>query len=618
MPSRIEDYAMIGDCETAALVARDGSIDWLCWPRFDSPACFAALLGTPEHGRWLIAPNMPVKQVTRRYLPDTLILETQFECETGSVTLTDFMPLRGKSSNLVRIVKGVRGEVPMRLELILRFDYGESVPWVTRLGDGGVRAIAGPHMVILRTTTPVRGEDLKTVAEFTVKEGETVSSVLSYAPSHTSVPRAIQPLKALDETESFWRTWSGRCTYHGPWQDAVKRSLIVLKALTYWPTGGIVAAPTTSLPEWIGGHRNWDYRICWLRDASFTLWVLMYAGYFEEASAWQNWLLRAVAGSPDQVQIMYGLAGERTLREWEIDRLPGYEGSKPVRVGNAAAEQLQLDIYGELASVMHYARRGNLSKHRPSIKLEWALLEHLEKIWRDPDEGIWEVRGARRDFTHSKVMCWFAFDSAIKSCERFGLKGPVNRWRAVRQTIHEDVCRRGFNTEIGSFVQCYGSKDLDASLLLIPKVGFLPATDPRVQSTTRAIQKNLVKDGFVMRYRTDQGSDGLPPGEGAFLPCSFWCADALILGGNYDEGKQYFEKLLGLQNDVGLLSEEYSGHDRRFLGNFPQAFTHVALLNTIFILNRATAPVRRDIERPATSVVPDEGQPVESPEAAAQ
>jgi GH15 family glucan-1,4-alpha-glucosidase len=616
MPSRIEDYAMIGDCETAALVARDGSIDWLCWPRFDSGACFAALLGTSEHGRWLIAPTNPVKQITRRYLPDTLILETTFECETGSVTLTDFMPLRGKQSNLVRIVCGVRGQVAMRMEFILRFDYGQSIPWVTRLNDHSLRAIAGPHMVVLRTSTPVRGQDLKTVAEFTVKEGETVPFVLSYTASHLSIPKQIQPLKMLAETETFWRNWSGQCTYQGPWRDAVKRSLITLKGLTYWRTGGIVAAPTTSLPEWIGGQRNWDYRVCWLRDASFTLWVLMYAGYFEEASAWQNWLLRAVAGSPAQVQIMYGLAGERDLREWELEKLPGYEGSKPVRVGNAAAQQLQLDIYGEVASVMDYARRGNLPRNRPSIVLARAMLEHLEKIWREPDEGIWEVRGPCRNFTHSKVMSWLAFDRAIKNYERFGLKGPVTRWRAVRQEIHEDVCLRGFDREIGAFVQSYESHNLDASLLMIPKVGFLPPSDPRVQGTIAAIQNNLVRDGFVMRYHTHETADGLPPGEGAFLPCSFWLADTHVLSGRYEEGKQCFEKLLKLQNDVGLLSEEYSPREQRLLGNFPQAFTHVSLLNTIFILDRATRSTGEHVKQPAANPVVEEKPVPHNPEPA--
>jgi GH15 family glucan-1,4-alpha-glucosidase len=597
MSSRIEDYAMIGDCETAALVSLDGSIDWMCLPRFDSEACFAALLGKPEHGRWILAPAVPPKKVTRRYRPGTLILETQFETKTGAVTIIDFMPLRGKQPHLVRIVRGLRGHVPMRMEWTLRFNYGESVPWVTRIGSQTLRAIAGPNMVIFRTAAPLRGEDLKTVSDFTVKKGESVSLLMSYGPSHLPIPPGIDPVRALAATETFWREWSGTCSYVGPWQEAVKRSLITLKALIYWPTGGIVAAPTTSLPEKIGGQRNWDYRVCWLRDASFTLWVLMRAGYRQEASDWQNWLLRAVAGSPAQVQIMYGLAGERDLTERELGRLPGYEGSKPVRVGNAAAEQLQLDIYGEMASVMYYARKAGMRRNKPSINLHWAFLDHLEKAWREPDEGIWEVRGPRRHFTHSKVMCWFAFDSAIKSCEQFGLKGPVDRWRAIRREIHEDVCEHGFNRALGSFVQSYESTNLDASLLQIAKVGFLPASDPRVQGTLRAIESGLVRQGFVLRYNTTETQDGLPPGEGVFLPCSFWLADNYVLAGRYAEGKKLFEKLLALQNDIGLLSEEYSPGHRRLLGNFPQAFSHVSLLNTAFVLNRSLPPGAKPARR---------------------
>lgn len=586
MPSRIEDYAMIGDCETAALVAKDGSIDWLCWPRFDSSACFAALLGAPENGLWKLSPATPVKSTRRQYRSETLILETEFETESGSVVMIDFMPLRGRQSNLVRIVRGLRGQVRMNMELILRFDYGESVPWVTRVSDTSIRAISGPNMVMLRTSVPIHGEDLRTVCEFTVNEGQSIPFVLSYTLSHLHAANEIDAMAALDKTEIFWRKWSSINTYRGPWADEVNRSLITLKALTYWPTGGIVAAPTTSLPEKIGGERNWDYRICWLRDASFTLWVLMKAGYFQEATAWQNWLLRAVAGSPDQVQIMYGLAGERDLREWELENLPGYEGSKPVRIGNAAAEQRQLDIYGEVASLLHYARGEKLLRNGANIELEWELLNHLEKIWREPDEGIWEVRGPRRQFTHSKVMCWFAFDSAIKRCERFGLKGPLERWRAVREEIYKDVCRNGFNAEIGSFVQSYGSENLDASLLMIPKVGFLPVTDERVQGTIRAIEKRLLRQDFVLRYNTSEDIDGLPPGEGVFLPCSFWLADIYFLSGKYEQGKQLFEKLMQLRNDVGLFSEEYSPGEKRLVGNFPQAFSHVAFLNTIFISKR--------------------------------
>jgi GH15 family glucan-1,4-alpha-glucosidase len=590
MSSGIEDYALVGDCETAALVGRDGSIDWLCWPRFDSGACFAAILGTPEHGRWKIAPASPVKHTMRRYRKSSLILETDFETAQGAVTLIDFMPLREKQSDLVRLVRGRRGQVRMQMELSLRFDYGQSVPWVTRMDDGSLRAIAGPNMAVLRTSAPIRGEDLKTVSEFTVHEGETVPFVLTYGASHLSLPEPIDPEASLQKTEAFWREWTGRCTYRGPWAEVVERSLITLKALTYWPTGGILAAPTTSLPEKTGGKRNWDYRFCWLRDATFTLLVLMNAGYLDEASDWQTWLLRAVAGSPEQVQTVYGLSGERQFPERELGWLPGYEGSRPVRVGNAASEQLQLDIYGEIAGVLHHAREAQLPRSGPGIELEWKLLEHLEKIWREPDQGIWEVRGPKRQFTHSKVMAWVAFDRAVQSCEQFGLKGPVDRWRAVRREIHDDVCRHGFDLDLGSFVQSYGSSELDASLLAIAKIGFLPPSDPRIEGTVRAIERNLMRDGFVLRYRTDQIDDGLPPGEGAFLACSFWLADNYLLLGRYNEARQLFERLLGLQNDVGLLSEEYDLDERRLVGNFPQALSHVALVSTAFGLARMSGP----------------------------
>jgi GH15 family glucan-1,4-alpha-glucosidase len=586
MASRIEDYAMIGDCETAALVGRDGSLDWLCLPRFDSGACFAALLGTPEHGRWLLAPASPAIRVTRRYRSDTLILETEFHTEQGSATLIDFMPLREGHPHLVRLVRGDRGEVQILMELILRFDYGDLVPWVSRLEDGTLRALAGPSMVVLRTPAPLRGEDLKTVSEFTVKAGETVPFVLTHGPSHLPVPEKIDAQEALRCTDEFWKKWISGCTYRGPYDEIVRRSLITLKALTYWPTGGITAAATTSLPEKIGGPRNWDYRYCWLRDATLTLQVLRDSGFDEEAQDWRDWMVRAAAGSPDKVQIMYGLGGERRLKEWELDWLPGYEGSKPVRVGNAAVEQLQLDVYGEIAGVMHHARKGELSEHEHGIELEWALLDHLEKIWREPDEGIWEVRGSRQQFTHSKVMAWVAFDSAIKSCEQFGLKGPLDRWRAVRQEIHEDVCRDGFNPMLGSFVQFYGSNNLDASLLLIPRVGFLPASDYRVQGTIRSIEQKLIRDAFVMRYDTHETDDGLPPGEGVFLPCSFWLADAYALAGRRNDAKNLFERLLKVVNDVGLISEEYDPEGKRLVGNFPQAFSHVALVNTALTLSR--------------------------------
>jgi GH15 family glucan-1,4-alpha-glucosidase len=593
MASRIEDYALIGDCETAALVGKDGSIDWLCWPRFDSNACFTALLGTPEHGRWKLAPATAPSKVLRQYRKDTLILETEFETAQGSITLVDFMPLREKHSDLVRLVRGRKGRVEMRMELVLRFDYGEIVPWVTRLHDGALRAVAGPNLAVLRTPASMRGEDLKTVSEFTVQEGETVPFVLTYGESHLNTPRAIDAEKALCQTEAFWKNWTRTCSYEGPYADAVKRSLITLKALTYWPTGGITAAPTTSLPERLGGQRNWDYRFCWLRDATLTLQALIQAGYYDEASEWRDWLVRAVAGSPDKVQIMYGLAGERNLKEWEADWLPGYEGSKPVRIGNAASEQLQLDIYGEMTSVLHHSRKGRLSDGEPDIMLEWALLEHLEKIWRQPDESIWEVRGGPRQFTYSKVMTWVAFDRAIKTCEQFGGNGPLDRWRAVRQEIHEDVCRHGFRSDVGSFVQAYGSKNLDASLLMIPKVGFLPGSDSRVKDTIEAIERNLLRDGFVQRYHTHETADGLPLGEGVFLACSFWLADAYVLTGRLGDAQKLFEKLLGLRNDLGLLSEEYDPEKKRLVGNFPQAFSHVALINTAFALGAAQPANRR-------------------------
>jgi GH15 family glucan-1,4-alpha-glucosidase len=604
MSSPIEDYALIGDCETAALVGRDGSIDWLCWPRFDSGACFAAILGTPEHGRWKIAPASPVRHARRQYRKGTLILETDFETEDGTVTLIDFMPLREKQPDLVRLVRGRRGKVRMKMELCLRFDYGRSVPWVTRLGDGSLRAIAGPNMTVLRTSVPVRGEDLKTVSEFTVHERETVPFVLTYRASHLPLPRPVDPEAALKNAEVFWRKWVKRCTYRGPWSEVVERSLITLKALTYWPTGGILAAPSTSLPEKLGGKRNWDYRFCWLRDATFALLVLMDAGYLDEAADWQNWLLRAVAGSPEQVQTLYGLSGERQLPEWELPWLPGYEGSRPVRIGNAACDQLQLDIYGEIAGVLHHAREAKLLRNEPRIGLERALLEHLEKIWREPDQGIWEVRGAKRQFTHSKVMAWVAFDRAVKSCERFGLKGPVDRWRAVRQEIHEDVCRNGFDPDLGSFVQAYGSKELDASLLAIAKTGFLPPSDPRVEGTVRAIERNLMRDGLVLRYHTGRVDDGLPPSEGAFLAVSFWLADNYVLLGRHNEAKQLFESLLRLQNDVGLLAEEYDLDQKRLVGNFPQALSHLALVSTALDLARVSGPKSTSHRRPRSSRSP--------------
>jgi len=589
MPSRIEDYAIIADCRSAALVAKDGSIDWLCLPRFDSEACFAALLGSPDHGRWQIAPAGPVRRVQRRYRERTLILETEYETEEGSVTLVDLMPVSGQGTDVARIVVGNRGRVPMRMELVIRFGYGAIVPWV-RAMDGGVEAIGGPDVLRLVTPVATHGEGLTTVATFSVGEGERIPFVLTWSPSHLPDPGHVDAEQALEESQAGWREWSTRCQVSGPYQPIVERSLITLKALTYDPTGGIVAAATTSLPEEIGGVRNWDYRICWLRDATFTLYSLMSAGFHAEARAWRDWLLRTVAGDPSQLQIMYGLGGERRLPELTLDWLPGYEGSRPVRIGNAASRQLQLDVYGEVMDALHLSRRVGLADEQASWALQRNLMEYLETIWNEPDEGIWEVRGRRRDFTHSKVMAWVAMDRAVKAIEQFGTEGPLDRWRAVRDEIHESVCRHGYDAELGSFVQSYGSKEVDASLLHIPLVGFLPPEDPRVRGTIAAIEKRLLRDGFVDRYETRSGVDGLPPGEGAFLPCSFWLADNYVLQGRREEARALFERLIGLSNDVGLLSEEYDPRTRRLLGNFPQALSHVALVNTALNLSRTEGP----------------------------
>jgi GH15 family glucan-1,4-alpha-glucosidase len=592
MSCKIEDYALLGDCETAAMVARNGSVDWLCWPRFDSDACFAALLGGPEHGRWLIAPVAATVRSTRRYRRDTLILETDLETTEGAATVVEFMPPRGDVSNLIRMVIGRRGQVRMRTELIIRFDYGSVVPWVTRREDGTRCAVAGPDMIVLHTPVPLRGEALKTVGEFTVASGQTVPFALTYVASHLQPPDPVDAPAALAETEAFWRTWASQCVETGEWSDVVRRSLITLKALTYRPTGGIVAAPTTSLPEQLGGTRNWDYRYCWLRDATFTLLAMMNGGYYEEAQAWRAWLHRAVAGTPSQVQIMYGISGERRLTEWEAPWLPGYENSKPVRIGNAASKQVQLDIYGEVMDALHHGRRGKLAASEAGWALQRALLDHLETIWDKPDQGIWETRGGPRQFTYSKVMAWVAFDRAIKSAEQFRLDGPVDQWKALRNQIHAEVCRKGFNSSLGAFVQSYGSKDLDASILLLPLVGFLPPSDPRVRSTVEAIERHLTVDGFVRRYDTSVASDGLPAGEGAFLACSFWLADDLMLLGRREDARRLFERLLSLRNDVDLLAEEYDPRAKRMLGNFPQAFSHIALVNTAHNLMRASGPAK--------------------------
>ena len=589
MAARIEDYAMIGDCHTAALVSRDGSIDWLCLPRFDSAACFAALLGTPEHGRWLLAPAGGVRSIRRRYRDGTLILETDYETDTGMVTVTDCMPVRGQAPDLIRTVEGKRGTVAMRMELIIRLDYGSTVPWVQRI-DGGISAIAGPDRLVLITPVPLHGEGLTTVAEFTVTAGHRESFTLLWHPSHEELPAPIDPYWAVLGTERWWRDWSDRCTYRGEYREAVKRSLITLKALTYAPTGGIVAAPTTSLPEQIGGVRNWDYRFCWLRDATFTLFSLMKTGYLDEARAWRAWLMRAIAGQPSSTHILYGIAGERRLPESTLDWLPGYENSAPVRIGNAASTQFQLDVYGEVIDALYHARVLGLEALPDAWNNARALLEFVETAWMKPDEGIWEVRGPRRHFTHSKVMAWVAFDRGVKAMERFGLDGPVERWRQARDQIHAQVCAEGFNAQLGSFTQSYGSTELDASLLMIPLVGFLPAKDPRVKGTVAAIEKDLMTDGFVARYLSHEAVDGLPAGEGAFLPCTFWMADNLHLMGREAEARKIFERLLGLCNDVGLISEEYDVHAGRLVGNFPQAFTHVGLVNTALNLSPSPGP----------------------------
>jgi GH15 family glucan-1,4-alpha-glucosidase len=593
MSTPLEEYALIGDCETAALVSRAGSIDWLCWPRFDSGACFAALLGGPEHGRWLIGAADSNARITRRYRENTLILETHIETSDGAASVIDFMPPRGRDSDVVRIVRGERGRVRMRTELVLRFDYGRSIPWVNHLQDGTFRAIAGPDMVLLHTPVPLRGQNLTTVGEFEVSAGARIPFVLMHSDSHLAPPAAIDPESSMNATEAFWTEWAARSESRGEWSDAVTRSLITLKALTYAPTGGIVAAPTTSVPEQLGGSRNWDYRFCWLRDATLTLLALMNAGYYGEACAWRDWLLRAAAGSPSQVQIMYGLAGERRLTEYQIPWLPGYAQSRPVRIGNAAYGQLQLDVFGEVMDALHQARRGGLHPREADWAFQRGLLEHLEQVSDLPDEGIWEVRGERRHFTHSKVMAWVALDRGIRAAEAFQLEGPVSRWKALRQSIHDEVCSRGFDPQLGSFVQSYGSKELDASLLLLPTMGFLPATDLRIKGTIEAVERRLFIDGFLLRYDTATSDDGLPPGEGAFLACSFWMADAYLLIGRLGDARQLFERLLSLRNDVGLLAEEYDTHARRLVGNFPQAFSHIALINTAHNLARATKPAEQ-------------------------
>ncbi|HEX6724877.1 MAG TPA: glycoside hydrolase family 15 protein [Gaiella sp.] len=587
MAALIEDYGLIGDLQTAALVSRHGCIDWLCFPRFDSGACFAALLGNEENGRWSLRPSGEITRARRRYRDDTLILETELSCEKGVVRLIDFMPPRGEAPDVVRIVEGVQGTVPVKMSLSIRFDYGSIVPWVRRRKQG-LLAIAGPDALFLATPVELVGRNLHTVADFEVSEGDRVPFVLTWYPSNRPPPERTDAEEALEDTASFWREWVTDCAHTGRFREPLVRSLITLKALTYAPTGGMVAAPTTSLPESLGGVRNWDYRYCWLRDATLTLLALVRAGYDDEARAWRNWLLRAIAGLPDELQIMYGIAGERRLTELELDWLDGYEGASPVRIGNAASDQLQLDVYGEVADALYHARAAGIEPSAESWRLNAKILEWLEDGWREPDEGIWEVRGPRRHFTHSKVMAWVAFDRAVRSVEEFGLDGPIKRWGDLRDEIHDEVCGKGFDQEIGSFTQVYGSPRLDASLLLIPLVGFLPVDDPRVAGTIAAIERHLVRDGLVERYRADGDNtsvDGLPPGEATFLPCSFWLVQVMVLQGRLAEAEALFARLLAFRNDLGLLSEGYDVDAGRLVGNFPQAFTHLTLVDAALTLD---------------------------------
>ena len=601
MSPRIEEYALIGDTQTAALVGIDGSIDWWCVPRFDSGAVFSALLGTPDHGRWLLAPAGGLQRTERCYRDNTLVLETTFHTDDGSVRVTDCMPIRGHTVDIVREVEGLSGRVPMHTELVVRFDYGSIVPWVGQAAEG-LRAVAGPDALLLRAPVHTHGAGKTTVADFVVTAGERLSFVLAYHASHEPPPRHVDGTRAIQETARWWRRWTDQCEYDGEWKDAVVRSLITLKALTYAPTGGIVAAPTTSLPEWLGSVRNWDYRFCWLRDATLTLLSLTVGGYHEEALAWRDWLLRAAAGDPEDLQIMYGVAGERRLTEYEVPWLPGYEQSAPVRIGNAASEQFQLDVFGEVLSTLYRTRSliPDPAGHRDSWNLELALLEGLEGLWRRPDEGIWEVRGPRAHFTHSKGMAWLAFDRAVRNVDEFGLAGPRDHWATLRDEIHDQVCTEGFDPELNAFTQSYGSKLLDASVLLLPLTGFLAPDDPRIRGTVDAIERTLLRDGFVARYETSATGavDGLPAGEGTFLPCSFWLADTRALIGREDEARSLFERLLGLRNDVGLLAEEYDPAGGRQLGNFPQAFTHVCLVTTAAHLSQLARTGKPDTRVP--------------------
>ena len=586
---------MIGDCTTAALVGLNGSIDWLCWPRFDSGACFAALLGDANHGRWLIGPSNGEFHARRGYIEETLVLETVFSTEEGSFALIDFMVMNGAGSTLMRIVEGRQGRVSVQMQMTLRFDYGSTVPWVSKLPDrSGIVAIAGPNLTVLRSSAPLHGEDLSTASKFDVSEGERVWFSLSYGPSHKTPPAPVDSNTSLADSIAFWKSWAARCTFVGDQRATILRSLLTLKAMTFVETGAIVAAPTTSLPERLRGARNWDYRYCWIRDATLTLSALMGGGYYEEAAAWRDWLHRALAGTPRDLQIMYGIFGERRLAEWEVPWLPGYQGAAPVRIGNAASGQLQLDVYGEMMDALHLARDGGLDASMPDWHLQCEALLHLEKIWMLPDDGIWEVRGGRQQFTHSKVMAWVAFDRSIKDAERYSLDAPLQHWREIRALIHTTILKQGFSTRKQSFTQSFGGEQLDASLLLLPQVGFLPISDARIASTITAIERELLVDGFVLRYRSENVADGLPPGEGVFIPCSFWLVDVYQRQGRDADASRLLQRLLALRNDVGLLSEEYDADAKRLVGNFPQAFSHLSLVQSVLGAH-ARIPLRDQI-----------------------
>ena len=594
MASRIEDYAMLGNCRSAALVAKDGSVDWLCLPRFDSASCFAALVGTPDNGRWRIAPSDPDATCERAYIDGSLVLQTEWRTATGRARVIDFMPFDGDHSGVTRIVEGLEGRVDFEAVLTIRFDYGTAIPWVTRVDDTTLTAVAGPDLLVVRSPVAVEGEGMHSVARFKVGAGDSIPFVLAWGPSHLPAPEAIDPHAALRDALAFWEGWSDRCNGAGEWSEIVRRSLVVLKGLSYLPTGGIVAAPTTSLPEQLGGERNWDYRFCWARDATFVLSALVNAGYHDEASAWRDWVRRAVAGSPEQLQVLYGLAGERRLEEFEVPELAGYEGSRPVRIGNAASTQFQLDIYGELVGAFAHAVRHGVVWQPTADSVQSVFLEHLAGIWRHPDNGIWEIRGEPRHFVHSKVMAWLAFQRASEQ-EREGADVAfTRRWRDMADEIKADILAKGVDPERGCLTQSYGSKEIDASLLLVTLTDFLPPDDPRIEATVRAVEEDLLVEGFVLRYHTSTGVDGLPPGEGQFLPCSFWLVENYVLLGRLDEARELFARLIGLTNDLGLISEEYDPRSKRLLGNFPQAFSHVALINAAFSLARgysATADV---------------------------